>query len=172
MYMALFDAGISIREKLVAAGADFWGHASMSNSPSDDDESAVSNGLSFWFFPDDQGDEAIKETFQLRLLSAFSLLTASEWVDVIWEAIDILEWCLKIIHEIDVEVARAAHRARRSRRRAYRMFSSFMSSLPCAPSLWPQPKASTPRRARINIRPLLAGVVGCLGGLCMWLLKR
>ena len=166
-----------MRKKLVAAGSDFWGHESSSNSPRDnnDDDKAdgiVSSGLSFWFFPDNQGDETIEKTLERCLLNAFNLLSATEWVDVIWEAIDILEWCLKIIHEIDVEVARAAHRARRSRRRAYRMFSSFTSNLPSMSLLWPQSKAPTRPRARVGLRPLLAGVVGCLGGLCMWLLWR
>jgi hypothetical protein len=171
MYMATFDVGVHIRRKQLAAGTDFWGQASASMSPSDD-QSDISNGLSFWFFPGNQEDETIKMKFQQRLLNAFSLLTATEWVDVIWAAIDILEWCAKILHEIDVEVARVTRRARCSHHGARGRFSSFISSLPSASSFWPQSKVTSRPPARMDLRPLLAGIVGCLGGLCMWLLKR
>jgi hypothetical protein len=44
--------------------------------------------------------------------------------------------------------------------------------LPSASSFWPQSKVPTQPRARVDRRPLLAGIVGCLGGLYMWLFKR
>lgn len=103
MYLALFNGGRWIRQKLVDGGPQFW-----HKNPSTVEKvgSAVEQSfLSFWYFDGDEDGEDIKLAYRAGFIEASKQLTEEECDDVVSEAKALFQHCLQIITEIDLVVA-------------------------------------------------------------------
>ncbi|KAL1863571.1 hypothetical protein Plec18167_000665 [Paecilomyces lecythidis] len=171
MYMALFNGGRWIRDRLIEGGPAFW--TDTTSSPSRDTcplsqrhhrAHLTESYLSFWFFDSDQDGEDIKLEFKKRMDVAGDLLTEVEQTQVIAEAVEIFYRLEQIVAEIDLDIARGIYRDSRVLQSA----DNFVSvSLPL--SLLSQNIARHQAPPRTYIRPLLVGMAGLLGGICAWL---
>lgn len=147
MYMALFNGGRWIRNKLIEGGADFWDPLPPSSSSigsneqdpdpndhADREPTFITTHLSFWSFPSSttgakkENSEIVKSTFRNRFLAAEMLLTEAERNQIIDETVEIFRRCGEIVNEIDLEVAKGAYRESRYSSTSYFASSSSSSS--------------------------------------------
>jgi heme oxygenase len=94
-YMAVFSGGRWIRSVLLKAPPGFW--------PEQDGEETglTERGLSFWHFFGPHDGEDIKADFKTQLLTAETLFTPDERVDIIEEAKNIFRLCATLVDELD-----------------------------------------------------------------------
>lgn len=100
-YMAVFSGGRWIRSELLKAGSDFWRMERESPKAGEAGLPLGEQGLSFWSFAGTQDGNDIKEAFKERLLTAESLFSADERVDIIEEAKTIFKLSAGLVHDLD-----------------------------------------------------------------------
>ncbi|KAJ9221252.1 hypothetical protein DTO169C6_6388 [Paecilomyces variotii] len=171
MYMALFNGGRWIRDRLIEGGPAFWTDITNASSRQTCPLSQkhhrthlTESYLSFWSFDSDQDGEDIKLEFKKRMDVAGDILTEVEQTQVIAEAVEIFHRLEQIIAEIDLDIARGAYRDSRVLQPSDHLASGSLTL-----SLLPQSIARHQAPPRTYIRPLLVGVAGLLGGICAWL---
>lgn len=126
LYMALFSGGRVIRRELRLAGGRFWegeaegesesdrqGHRhegmmesqggcmEMNNDANWDKEDVdVDHNLHFWTFEGDEDGEDIKKEFKTRFAEVEELLIESQKVEVVDEAVWVMEGVLEVVREM------------------------------------------------------------------------
>ncbi|KAI1266502.1 heme oxygenase-like protein [Xylariaceae sp. FL1019] len=110
LYMALFAGGRFIRAALEDTSPDFWktrfshrtAHHVLPLCPLGPDSCTAPRPFSFYHFnaKTANGDD-LKQAFKKRLLESESLLTDSERSDIVREAINIFDFMLQIVSELD-----------------------------------------------------------------------
>ncbi|KAI9711803.1 MAG: heme oxygenase [Bogoriella megaspora] len=92
MYMAIFSGGRWIRQQLLDAGPDFWGHAQ---------DAEAMQGVEFLHFDGEEDGEDIKAEFKRRLADAENVFDEQQREDVIAEAQEIFRRCVEMVEELD-----------------------------------------------------------------------